>query len=128
MLDRVAIVHVSSAGLIPTECALDYPFCAYDWNDAEATHEERQAYIERAKLRLFWLLHKRLFSAHIAYFIESDDNWQAVNIFPQIIKVSVPVQSAKVWELHPDVDTPLGLEWGLYDLYSALCRLNNKQD
>lgn len=118
LLEYVDIIHVSSAGLIPSEYGEHYPFCAYDWNDAVATTQERAAYMARAEMRLHhWLPHliPSYYKSAVTYFNESDDNnpvFQALvsDRKPSGLEVDrlsfvlgkelPPIQ----WALAPDVD------------------------
>lgn len=106
LLDHVDIVHVSSAGLIPTESGLDYPFCAYDWNDTEATQRERDAYVERALERMLrWVPRfADRYTKLVAYFEPADDNRKMLRQFPQIEVLDTAPMPKLPWALHHDVD------------------------
>lgn len=51
-LELVQYTHLSSAGIVPAQVDMDYPFCAYDWNVAEATPSDIAYHEHKTEQRL----------------------------------------------------------------------------
>lgn len=51
-LNDTDYVHISNAGLIPSEAETMYPFCAYDWDGTKCTAEDTRYHMQALERRL----------------------------------------------------------------------------
>ena len=52
MLDKIQYAHISTAGIIPSEAEMVYPFNAYDHDGSQMTEDAKQYFSERTFLRI----------------------------------------------------------------------------
>ena len=116
----IDIVHVSSAGLIPSECDDVYPFNSYDWNDLEANSEQLMDYARVVPGRLAKWRELTDYQAIFSYF--NPDDWNNVLVgltLPEVIHVPV-TRDTDSWHSQPDVDNCLTHSSNLESLTQSL--------
>lgn len=110
VLSDLTYVHLSGAGLIPSEREMVYPFNAYDGNMAEATDSAR-AYLRSTLTRRMgeWLAEfSQPYEKIVIYLRESGNTMQAVQEFyaqnpdPRIVILTAKELPALPWQ--PDAD------------------------
>lgn len=102
-------IHISNAGLIPSEAEAVYPFCAYDWNGAECTEEDTRYHKAALERRLHdWLIEYGGRYDRIVCYLRAGGN--TCTVMQKLVQryrvelVAVPVCPAAEYAATPDPD------------------------
>lgn len=88
LFDKLQLIIVTNAGVIPYELIDNYPYFAYDWDPALETPEIKRIYIEVLTKRLkdYLLSKKKFYRSFCCYLRHESESYQSIrNIEKQLI-------------------------------------------
>jgi hypothetical protein len=124
-LNDTDYIHISNAGLIPSEAETDHPFCAYDWDGSECSVEDvryHKAAMER-RLHDWFIEYGRHYERIVCYLRAGGNTGTVMQHIAERYRVelvlAVPVESPDYMAL-PDLDDCLADPANLQTLKDSL--------
>lgn len=120
-LETTDYIHISNAGVIPTEAGNDYPFNSYDWDDRTANDEVRAALSKRMVDNLTWwkMQTEGKYERIFVYLRDGKTRRAALEVLPEAIFVEVK-KADLPYVLEPDADDCLAARINLNLLISKM--------
>ncbi len=92
LYDKLQLVIVTNAGVIPYELTDGYPYFAYDWDPNLETPEIKKSYIETLSRRLLEFLQAKsnFYGSFCCYLRHDSESYQSIKNVEKILKLQVP--------------------------------------
>lgn len=92
LLDRLQLIVVTNAGVVPYELSDNYPYFAYDWDPLLETPEIKKLYIEILNKRLNEFLEhkKKYYSKFCCYLRHQSESYQSIINIGFALKLKIP--------------------------------------
>ncbi|NVM01605.1 MAG: DUF5591 domain-containing protein [Candidatus Helarchaeota archaeon] len=92
LLDKLQLIVVTNAGVVPYERTDDYPYFAYDWDPILETPEIKKIYIEVLTKRLneFLKNKKKYYSTFCCYLRHQSESYQSIRKAEKDLKLEIP--------------------------------------
>ena len=92
LFDKLQLIIVTNAGVVPYELSDNYPYFAYDWDPLLETPEIKKIYIEvlTERLREFLQVKKKYYSSFVCYLRHQSESYQAIQNIEQELKIKIP--------------------------------------
>ncbi|MFX0132241.1 MAG: DUF5591 domain-containing protein [Candidatus Hodarchaeota archaeon] len=92
LLDKLQLIIVTNAGIVPYGLSDDYPYFAYDWDPLLETPEIKKIYIEVLTKRLneFMEHKKKYYSRFCCYLRHQSESYQSIKKVEKELKLEIP--------------------------------------
>ncbi|MHA1301568.1 MAG: DUF5591 domain-containing protein [Candidatus Helarchaeota archaeon] len=92
LLDKLEMVIVTNAGVVPYKLSDDYPYYAYDWDPNLETPEIKKIYVEVLSRRLLEFLQSKreFYRKFCCYLRHESESYQSIKRVEKILKLKIP--------------------------------------
>ncbi|MHA1377370.1 MAG: DUF5591 domain-containing protein [Candidatus Helarchaeota archaeon] len=113
LLDRLQIIVVTNAGVVPYELSDDYPYYAYDWDPNLETPQIKKTYMEVLSKRLMEFLQSKgkYYSSFCCYLRHESESYKSLKGVEKILQLRIPNFAIDENEISDDEISEVSLDF-----------------